>query len=63
VLEAYGQMQPPPRSRICKPQALEPMVKLYEAWGKPDQAAQLRARSTASSDSARTQDASEAKVP
>lgn len=44
MLEAYGRMQPPPRSRICKPQALEPMVKLYEAWDKPDQATEWRAK-------------------
>jgi non-specific serine/threonine protein kinase/serine/threonine-protein kinase len=42
LLEAYGKMAPPARSAYRKTETLARIVALYEAWGKPDEAARWR---------------------
>ena len=44
LVDAYESMNPPPVAAPRKPQALLHIVELYEAWGKPEKAAQWQAK-------------------
>jgi len=44
LVDAYEKMEPPPPYRARKAEALDRIVKLYEAWGKPEKAAEWRKR-------------------
>jgi non-specific serine/threonine protein kinase/serine/threonine-protein kinase len=44
LLEGYGLMRPPAFLARYRRQALERIVALYETWGKPDKAAEWRAK-------------------
>ena len=44
LVEGYEKMAPPKAAAIRKREALERVIKLYEAWGKPDKAAAWRMR-------------------
>ena len=44
LVEGYENMKPPPPAAVRKKEALERVVELYEAWGKPDKAKEWRAR-------------------
>lgn len=44
LLEGYEKMRPPKPVAFRKREALERIVKLYEAWGKPQRAAEWRKR-------------------
>jgi len=44
LLEGYEKMEPPPAVAIRRDEARDRLVALYEAWGKPDQAAAWRAK-------------------
>jgi hypothetical protein len=56
-------MNPLPASANRKREALERIIKLYEAWDKPDQAAEWRVKSKAESDPARTEVVRETNAP
>jgi tetratricopeptide (TPR) repeat protein len=44
LVEGYEKMAPPEPLTVRKREALERIVKLYEAWGKPEKAAEWRAK-------------------
>ncbi|MHC4954651.1 MAG: tetratricopeptide repeat protein [Planctomycetota bacterium] len=44
LVDGYAKMQPPKRNAIRKREALERVIKLYETWGKPDEAAKWMAQ-------------------
>ena len=44
LLEGYERMRPPEQWAIRKQQALDRIVRLYEAWGKPGKAKEWRAK-------------------
>ena len=44
LIEGYQKMTPPKRNAHRKREALERIVKLYEAWEKPEKAAEWRAK-------------------
>ena len=46
LLEGYESMNVPPSGAIRRSEALERVVHLYESWGKPDKAAEWRAKLT-----------------
>ena len=44
LLKGYDGMSPPPAVEDRKREALQRIVDLYDAWGKPDKAAEWRAK-------------------
>ena len=63
LIGGYGQMNPLPANANRKREALERIVKLYEAWDKPEQAAEWRAKPKANSDAARNKAAQAPDAP
>ena len=63
LIERHGQRKSPPASNNRKREALEPTIKLHEAWDKPDQAAGWRATSETESYPARAEVVHETNVP
>lgn len=43
LVEGYEKMAPPKSAVSRKREALERVIKLYETWGKPEEAARYRA--------------------
>ncbi len=44
LVEGYEKMAPPAQAAVRKREALGRVVKLYEAWGRPEKAAEWAAR-------------------